>query len=198
MPDDDGAFLRIVNFPPRGIGARTLESLQDRARAAGTSLWQAACEGAIGGKAGSSLTGFLRLIESLRAATVGLPLPEAVAHVNEGSGLVAHYRAEKDGQDRLENLEELVNAADGFLREADLAVDAPYIVGTDLTLRVELCDCPECEISPGSGRCIDYRTDSRYSIPVTVPPPTAARTSPSSNVSSTVPGSPQAVGRSSP
>src|SRR5215470_3838268 len=42
-PDDDGALLRIANFPPRGIGARTLESLQDQARGAGTSLWQAAC-----------------------------------------------------------------------------------------------------------------------------------------------------------
>jgi DNA helicase-2/ATP-dependent DNA helicase PcrA len=38
---------------------------------------------------------------------------------------VAHYQAEKDGQDRLDNLEELVSAADAFLREADLAVDAP-------------------------------------------------------------------------
>ena len=131
VPDDDGAFLRIVNFPPRGIGARTLESLQDAARAAGTSLWLAAREGAIGGKAGSSLAGFIRLIEALRAATGGLPLPEAVAHVNEGSGLVAHYRAEKDGQDRLDNLEELVNAADGSLREADLAVDAPIAVAGD-------------------------------------------------------------------
>ena len=33
-PDDDGAFLRVVNFPPRGIGARTLEQLQDRAQRA--------------------------------------------------------------------------------------------------------------------------------------------------------------------
>ncbi|MEO8675034.1 MAG: 3'-5' exonuclease, partial [Casimicrobiaceae bacterium] len=125
VPEDDGAFLRIVNFPPRGIGARTLESLQDAARAAGTTLWQSACTGAVGGKAGTSLAAFIRLIESLRAATAGLPLPEAVEHVNEGSGLVAHYKAEKDGQDRLDNLEELVSAADGFLREADLAVDAP-------------------------------------------------------------------------
>ena len=67
----------------------------------------------------------MKLIESMRAATAGLPLPEAVEHVNAASGLVAHYRSEKDGQDRLDNLEELVNAADGFLREADLAVDAP-------------------------------------------------------------------------
>ena len=48
--------------------------------------------------------------------------------MNEASGLVAHYKAEKDGQDRLDNLEELVNAADSFLREADLAVDAPIAV----------------------------------------------------------------------
>jgi DNA helicase-2/ATP-dependent DNA helicase PcrA len=128
-PGDDGAFLRIVNFPPRGIGARTLEALQDAARGAGTSLWQAACGGKATGKAGASLAAFVKLVEAMRAATAGLPLPEAVAHVNHASGLVAHYRAEKDGQDRLENLEELVNAATSFLREADLAVDAPIATG---------------------------------------------------------------------
>ena len=130
-PDDDGAFLRVVNFPPRGIGARTIESLQEAARGAGTSLWQAACAGPIGGKAGTSLAGFVGQVETLRAATAGLPLPEAVEHINEASGLVAFYRNEKDGQDRLDNLEELVNAADGFLREADLAVDAPIATGEE-------------------------------------------------------------------
>jgi DNA helicase-2/ATP-dependent DNA helicase PcrA len=127
-PGDEGAFLRVVNFPPRGIGARTVESLQDAARAQGTSLWEAARSGVIKGKAGASLAQFVALIESLRAASAGLTLPEAVADVNVRSGLNAHYRAEKDGQDRIDNLEELVNAADGFLREADLAVDAPIAV----------------------------------------------------------------------
>jgi DNA helicase-2/ATP-dependent DNA helicase PcrA len=127
-PDDDGALLRVINFPPRGIGARTIEALQDRARGRGTTLWQAACEGAIGGKSGTAVTAFVRLIESMQAATAGLPLPEAVAHVNDLSGLIAHYRSERDGDDRIENLEELVNAADSFLREADLAVDAPIVV----------------------------------------------------------------------
>jgi DNA helicase-2/ATP-dependent DNA helicase PcrA len=129
VPDDDGAFLRIVNFPPRGIGARTLEALQDAARGAGTSLWQAACGGKATGRAGASLAAFVKLVDAMRAATAGLPLPEAVEHVNHASGLVAHYKAEKDGQDRLENLEELVNAATSFLREADLAVDAPIATG---------------------------------------------------------------------
>jgi DNA helicase-2/ATP-dependent DNA helicase PcrA len=124
-PDDDGAFLRVVNFPPRGIGARTLEQLQDQSRGQGTTLWQVACAGTLGGKAGNSVAAFVRLVESMRGATRGLPLSEAVAHVIEASGLLGHYRNEKDGQERIENLEELVNAAASFVREADLAVDAP-------------------------------------------------------------------------
>ncbi|HET7032590.1 MAG TPA: UvrD-helicase domain-containing protein [Casimicrobiaceae bacterium] len=125
FPDDDSAFLRVANFPPRGIGARTLENLTDGARMHGTSLWQAACAGGAGGKPSPSLRAFVELIEAMREATAGLPLPEAVDHVNAASGLIAHYKKEKDGQDRLDNLAELVTAAESFLREADLAVDAP-------------------------------------------------------------------------
>ncbi|HET7844203.1 MAG TPA: 3'-5' exonuclease, partial [Xanthomonadales bacterium] len=125
-PGDDGAFLRVVNFPPRGIGARTIEQLQDAAQAQGVSLWQAACAGGVKGKSGASLAAFVRMIEEARAATQSLPLPETVAHVIEASGLLAHYRQEKDGSERVENLEELVNAAQSFVREAELAVDAPF------------------------------------------------------------------------
>jgi DNA helicase-2/ATP-dependent DNA helicase PcrA len=124
-PGDDAAFLRVVNFPPRGIGARSIEQLQDAAAAQGTSLWQVACAGTVRGKAGTALAAFVRMIEEARAATRSLPLAETVAHVVEASGLAAHYRQEKDGAERVENLEELVNAAQSFVREADLAVDAP-------------------------------------------------------------------------
>jgi DNA helicase-2/ATP-dependent DNA helicase PcrA len=129
--DDEGAFLRVANFPPRGIGARTLENLTDAARTQGTSLWEAArASTGAGGRSTASLRAFVELIESMRAATAGLPLSEAVDHVNAASGLIAHYKGEKDGQDRLDNLAELVTAAESFLREADLAVDAP-IASTD-------------------------------------------------------------------
>jgi len=130
-PEDDGALLRVVNFPPRSIGARSIEQLQDYARGHGTTLWQAACAGAIGGKSGTSIGAFVRLIEGMRAATTSMSLSEAVKHVNEASGLIAHYREEKDGRERIENLEELVNAAEAFLREADLAVDAPMLPTSD-------------------------------------------------------------------
>jgi DNA helicase II / ATP-dependent DNA helicase PcrA len=126
-PEDDGAFLRIVNFPPRGIGARTLEQLQDTARTRDTTLWQVAASGTLSGKAGTVLASFVKLIAKLRADTHALPLPEAVEHVIEHAGLLAHYKAEKDGQDRVENLEELITAAESFVREAELATDAPML-----------------------------------------------------------------------
>src|SRR6266540_41062 len=121
-PDDDGAFLRVVNFPPRGVGARTLEALQDRARSMGTSLWQTAHATTVGGKAGASVAAFVKQVDAMRAVTAGLPLAERVEHVVHASGLREHYRAEKDGQDRIENLQELVTAAASFVREADFQV----------------------------------------------------------------------------
>ena len=123
-PEDDGAVLRVVNFPARGIGSRTLEQLQATAQAAGVSLWQAACANAPAGRAGASLAVFVRLVEDLRAATLGLPLPEIVEHVIEASGLISHYKTEKEGADRVENLAELVNAGAAFAAEEGLAIYA--------------------------------------------------------------------------
>jgi DNA helicase-2/ATP-dependent DNA helicase PcrA len=122
-PEDDGAFLRVVNFPTRGIGARTLEQLADSAARAGTSLWQAACS------ASGKVAGFARLIEDIKQATRDLPLAEAIDHVIEASGLADYYRADKDGADRLENLNELVNAAALFAEESGSS-DAS---GSDIT-----------------------------------------------------------------
>jgi DNA helicase II / ATP-dependent DNA helicase PcrA len=129
--DDDTAFLRVVNFPARGIGARSVEQLQDAARGAGTSLWAAV--GRTGGAAAGKLAGFTGLIGRLRAETAALPLPEAVEHVIERSGLIAHYRTEKEGQDRVDNLRELVNAAAAFLAEQGVAQDVPANIGVAST-----------------------------------------------------------------
>jgi len=112
--DDDTAFARVVNFPTRGIGARSLEQLQDAARGAQSSLFAAIFS--LTGKAGSSLAGFAALVARLKEAA-HLPLPELVEHVLDLSGLREHYRNEKEGQDRLANLDELVNAAANFIAE---------------------------------------------------------------------------------
>jgi len=113
-PDDDTSFARVVNFPTRGIGARSIEQLQDAAKAAGGSLFAAIPT--LSGKAGTSLANFAALIGKMKEVA-HLPLPELVDHVVELSGLREHYKAEKEGQDRLANLDELVNAAASFVAE---------------------------------------------------------------------------------
>ena len=126
-PIDDGAFLRIVNFPPRGIGARTLETLTDAARARGHEPVAGGAARAAGRAASRTRASPRSSGSSRRCAPPprACRCPRPSQHVIGASGLVAHYQNEKDGQDRLDNLDELVNAAQGFLREADLAVDAP-------------------------------------------------------------------------
>ena len=121
-PNDDTSFLRIVNFPPRGIGARSLESLQDVARAAGCSLHDAVSS--LSGKAGANLGAFVAKIDVLREQTQGLTLREIIDCVIELSGLVAHYKADREGADRIENIEELVNAAESFVTQEGFGRDA--------------------------------------------------------------------------
>ncbi|MFM8692429.1 MAG: 3'-5' exonuclease, partial [Limnohabitans sp.] len=114
-PHDDTSFLRVANFPPRGIGARSIEQLQDAARAAGCSLHDAVS--AMSGKAGTHLGAFVAMIDVIREQTMGLTLREIIERVLDQSALVQHYRTEKEGADRVENLQELVNAAESFVTQ---------------------------------------------------------------------------------
>ncbi|HEY5293633.1 MAG TPA: UvrD-helicase domain-containing protein, partial [Burkholderiales bacterium] len=85
--EDDSAFLRVVNFPARGIGARSLEALQAAAKAGNCSLYNAVP--LLGGKAGHSLGAFVAMIAALRREAEGLALPEIVEHMLARSGLLA-------------------------------------------------------------------------------------------------------------
>ena len=121
-PNDDTSFLRVVNFPTRGIGARTIEQLADAARASARSLYQSV--GAVAGKGGGNLGAFSRLIDELRAATKGLTLREIIDQMLTSSGLIDFYKADKEGADRIENLQELVNAAEAFVTQEGFGKDA--------------------------------------------------------------------------
>ncbi len=118
--DDDTAFERVVNTPTRGIGDRTVVSLREYAQQNQVSLWRAAeyllANNTFTARAANALAGFFGLINSLSNDTEHLPLHEQTEHIIHNSGLIEHFRKEKGekGQARIENLEELVNAARQF------------------------------------------------------------------------------------
>ena len=137
--DDDAAFERVVNLPPRGIGARTVDILRTGAKERGESLWAATrrtiADGAASPRAAGALRGFLDLIEGLASGPDDIALHELVEATVEGSGLLDYYRQEKvdRARTRIENLQELVVAAGQFdfdgedrgPRDPDAAGDAP-------------------------------------------------------------------------
>ena len=117
--DDDASFERAVNTPTRGIGATTIERLRALAREGGVSLWQAATNTAAKlGRSAGSLKVFVDLIDGLAAETKDQPLSKMTEWMIERSGLREHYKKEKGEQAeaRLENLDELINAARSFER----------------------------------------------------------------------------------
>lgn len=118
-PANDTALLRVINFPARGIGARSLEQLQDLARSQNCSLWQAAINKVGNGKPGKGIEGFVALIKQMQEEASGLTLPEMADLATTLSGLKQHYLAEKEGEDRIANLDELINAAVAFINEND-------------------------------------------------------------------------------
>ncbi len=121
---DDTSFERVVNLPVRGIGAKTLDTVRDHARAHATSLWNGALscvQGELPQRAALALQAFLTLIDKLASEVRGLELHEQVDHVIQMSGLIEHFKKEKGerGEGRIENLLELVSAARGFSPETE-------------------------------------------------------------------------------
>ena len=135
-PRDDTSFLRVVNFPPRGIGARSVEQLQDAAASHRCALSDAV--DAVSGKAGVNLRAFVAKIDVMREQSVGKNLRDIIEMVLDYSTLVTHYESEREGQDRVENLGELVNAAESFVSQEGFGRDAVALPEDDVRVNAEL------------------------------------------------------------
>jgi len=113
---DDNAFMRIINFPTRGIGARAVEQIQDHAKKNGCSLWEGA-RILISESKNLKVSAFIQLIQNIEDQVHGINIDESIDIINSQSGLKDHYLKDKDGSSRVENLNELVSAAKSFLNE---------------------------------------------------------------------------------
>lgn len=120
---DDPAFERIINTPTRGIGDRTVTAIREYAKTANLTLWDALAhlldQHFFSARTENALLAFVELINNMAAKTAEMTLHKQVEYVLFSSGLIEHYRKEKGekGLTRVENLEELVNAAHQFMQE---------------------------------------------------------------------------------
>ena len=120
-PNDDAAFERVVNKPARAIGEKTVSTLREQARESGLTLWQAAQEclrqEVFPARAGNAVAAFMHLVAGMRERMKDWTLGNQMQGVIDDSGLVAAYEREplERMESRVENLRELVNAADAFI-----------------------------------------------------------------------------------
>ena len=110
-PQDREALRRVVNFPPRKIGAVTERRLFDHPGGPWAGVEQMS-------ESSRNVAQFRRTIEALARAFADGASPSALTElVNSEAGLYEHYRRSRDDLERLENLQELVSAAKQFERE---------------------------------------------------------------------------------
>ena len=135
--DDDASFERVINTPPRGIGTRSVETIRDIARRDSISLWQALhtilSHRLLPERACNAMRGFVELIQSVSEEVSELELDQQVEHTIARSGLIPHFQKEKGerGQARIENLEELVNAAKQYEQEPVVDDNEETLPNTD-------------------------------------------------------------------
>jgi DNA helicase-2/ATP-dependent DNA helicase PcrA len=124
-PDDELAWVRAAGTPPRGIGARTLESLrglaQERSCSLGAAAEAALREGLLAERALRALRDFLDLLRDLRetAATVGsAALVGTIVKVIDYGAYLERTHPE-DAASRMENVDALMSAAEEYDEEGN-------------------------------------------------------------------------------
>lgn len=131
---DDAAFERVYNHPPRGIGAKTADMIREIAKMEGVSMWNAMgslLEQGLTPRAQTALMSFKTLIESLEESGADQELKDQAMQVISRSGLQLHFEKDssEQGQSRLENLDELINAASAFKSPQENTDNAPDSLG---------------------------------------------------------------------
>ncbi|MBX2882638.1 MAG: exodeoxyribonuclease V subunit gamma, partial [Granulosicoccus sp.] len=117
---DDVSFERVINQPARGIGDKTVGQIRVFARDNDCSMWEASkalvANKGLTPRAVTAVNKFISMIESMSETIADQSLPDQVSTVSEVSGLIDHFKKDQSerGQSRVENVEELSNAARTF------------------------------------------------------------------------------------
>ena len=126
--NDDPSFERIVNYPPRGIGSRTVDIIRTHSRTIVASLWTSAeqviTDKKLGARGATSVHSFLKLITNLATTLKTQPLAKKVEQITTMLILYLQEQRNERALSDIENLQELVRAAEQFSEQWQKIKDA--------------------------------------------------------------------------
>ena len=131
--NDDLRLHRIINNPPRGLGAKTIETADRLAEADGKSLYQVVSDPYSYGPLQKSAAKFMQftvLIEELdQLLEDGLSLPEFYEEVMRRTGYVTMLEAKptEENKTRLENIRELKSSINAYVQNAEVPTLAGFL-----------------------------------------------------------------------
>ena len=131
---DDVAVSRIINIPKRGIGATTINKVNDFARENGMNFYEALthCEDIPTiGKAALKIQGFTNLIERLRGISDSESISSLIEEILDQTDYVAELKAEgtDEAKARIENIDELLSKAVTYEKDARDDGEEPTLSG---------------------------------------------------------------------
>ena len=132
--DDDSAFERTINNPPRGIGQKTIDIIRQISREKKQSLWKTielidqGNSDIVTSRVKNSLKNYLTLVENIKCEINEISLEEILRKIYKDSGLSLYY-SEQKGEESIskqENIEELFVTAENFMNnnhDSDSIID---------------------------------------------------------------------------
>lgn len=153
-PTDDVAFRRVVNTPARGIGATTIQRIEDVSRTMGVAMLAAAGhavrDGLLARRSAKQLGKFMELAAELQHRAEEQPVAALLDHLVDRLGYSSYLEKTYAGQgaERMENVEALISAAVEYAEEEGLGEDEGGLIGF-LDRSALVSDADEVGAQPG-------------------------------------------------
>jgi DNA helicase II / ATP-dependent DNA helicase PcrA len=132
---DDEALKRVINYPKRGIGDSTVDSISQLAEDNNMSMWEVLTKIDFSQRAKKGMVEFVQLIKAFKAKAASSDAYATAQYIAKHSGIIDHLKADKsvEGLSRIENIDSLLDGIKEFVEDDELEVNEEVTTDKSLT-----------------------------------------------------------------
>lgn len=132
---DDEALKRVINYPKRGIGDSTVDSISQLAEDNDMSMWEVLTKIDFSQRAKKGMVEFVQLIKAFKAKAASSDAYATAQYIAKHSGIIDHLKADKsvEGLSRIENIDSLLDGIKEFVEDDELEVNEEVTIDKSLT-----------------------------------------------------------------